>query len=326
LIFFFQTFQATGIEMNFQLLHYREFEGRIRLEFYEMMDKYHSLKQKEQLLIEARECKLSRKDILLQAKSNNTITKIGVLELNTIASEENVHDNYRNCLSMIESRRAVEMKAAEDKYQRALDTYNLQKLQGLARIKREYDAKKDVLVAKGEAIEVERTMVVKSVAEIALEKQKYDLLRQMNNVISRISISRSQCPQGTTFDTPMLTLPEPLPSRTISPATSKPPTPPPTPPPEPAPAPRPSLPESTPLTQNIGKYGMPLWLENMGEVNLVLREQALREDAEARKLAEAEENEKKQEALARRANYERELAERRRRNEELKKQKASDSE
>jgi hypothetical protein len=323
---YFPTFQVRP--MNFQILHYREFEGRIRLEFYDLMDKYHSLKKKEDMMIEAREGKESRKDILLQAKSNNTITKLGDIELTMIEVEDATNTNYERNIRTIEQKRDKKIKDAqaecerkirdaENEYERVSGIYDDQKKQSVARTKREYEVKRRTLIAKGESIEAERTLVVRTAGEITLEKQKYDLLKQLNSVISRISISRSQCPKGTIFDTPMLTLPEPLPSRNTSPATSKPPTPPPTPPPEPVAPVQPAV---------MGKYGMPLWLENMGEANLVLREQAFREDAEARKLADEEENEKKQEALARRATYERELAERRKRNEEYKKQKASVSE
>jgi hypothetical protein len=300
--------------MNSQILHYREFEAKIRLEFYEWMDKYHSLKQKESLMNEAKEGKVSRKDMLLKAKADNTLTKLGFVELDLIDREEAIQANYNRNILQITQRREKRIREAEEEFERATSYYTNERDSSMSKSKRDFDAKKRILAIRGDAIEAERSMVIKTAAEITLERQKYDVLKSMNSVIIRWRMSKTQCPPGTRFDGPDLTLPEPLPgSKPPSPSVSTSVTP----PPETQP------PRQEAVSQPMGKYGMPLWVENMGETNLVLREQALREDAEARREAEQEENERKAEALARRQQYEAEVAEARKRNEENRKKKSS---
>jgi hypothetical protein len=311
--------------MESQVLHYRQFESEVRLEFYALMDKYHSLKQKESMMAESKENKHSRKDMLLKSRADHTITKLGDIELAMIEHEDNIQTYNERNINTIEMKRDKKIRDAEaecerkirdaeNEYERVAGLYDAQKKQSMAKAKREYESKKKTLIARGETIEVERTFIVRSAGEIALERQKYDILKSINAVICRWKMSKSQCPPGTRFDGPDLTLPEPLPgSKTPTPVPSAPITP----PSEPEP------PRQESVTQPLGKYGMPLWLENMGETNLVLREQALREDAEARREADREENERKAEALARRQQYEAEVAETRKRNEEYQKKKSS---
>ena len=322
--------------MDFQLLQYNAWESQQLIAHSALLEKYNSLKQKENMMIEAKAGKVNRKDVLLTFKANNTISKLGNAELENIEKEDVIQGNYSRNIFHITSSKAASLKALDDKYEADLASlkaayeakrlsieekatkaelyYNSEKDASLAKTKREYDSKKRTLEARGECIEQEKGLSVKSAAEITLEKSKYDILKQLKSSIDRIDMSRSQLPKGTTFDTNLPALPEPLiaPTQPVQPVAAVP------------------TPVSVSTTND-----MPAWLENCGEdaSTAILREEARREDARIRREAAEEEMQRQERALEYRRQLEREADERRKRNDEARRletapqiQDASDSE
>ena len=272
--------------MNFQLLQYNAWESKHLVEHSALLEKYNSLKQKENMMLEAKEGKTNKKDILLKHKANNTITKLGNIELENIEKEDVIQGNYNRNILNITQRREKKIREAEDEFEKATSYYNSERDSSLSKTKREYDAKKRTLESRGECIEQERNLSVKSASEITLEKQKYDVLKQLKNSIACVEISRGQLPQGTPFNTVVPTLPEPL----ANSITSTP------------------LPPPPPTTNE-----MPAWVANLGEdVSVaILREESRREDARLRREAAEEELMRQERALAYRRQLEREAEDRR---------------
>jgi hypothetical protein len=278
-----------------------------------LLEKYTSLKQKENMMLEAKEGKTSKKDILLKHKANNTITKLGNIELDLIEKEDVIESNYnRNILCMtttkdsklkaledkydadmlkLKNKYETERDAISEKYKSSTNYYETERDSSLRKTKNEFESKKRTLESRGECIEQERNLSVKSASEITLEKQKYDILRQIQNNITTIQMSRDQLPKDTPFNTCVPTLPEPLANSTAPP----PPT------------------ASTPPTQKSNSSEMPAWLVNLGEDSslTLLREESRREDARIRREAAEEEMIRKEKALAYRRQLESEAADRR---------------
>jgi hypothetical protein len=303
--------------MDFQLLQYNAWESQQLIAHSALLEKYNSLKQKEGMMIEAKEGKVNRKDVLLTFKANNTISKLGNAELENIEKEDVIQGNYNRNMFHITSTKAASLKTLDDKYEADIASlkaayeakrlsieekatkaelyYNSEKDASLAKTKREYDSKKRTLEARGECIQQEKSLSVKSAAEITLEKTKYDILKQLKSSIDRIDMSRSQLPPNTSFNTVLPTLPEPLiapsqPLVAVAPVTI------------------------TPSNSN----DMPSWLANCGEdaSTAILREEARREDARLRREAAEEEMQRQERALAYRRQLDQEAEERRKRNDE----------
>ena len=320
--------------MDFQLLQYNAWESKQLMTHSALLEKYKSLKQKESMLAEAKDGKTSRKDILLKHKADNTISKIGNAELELIEKEDTIDSNYNRNINTITSSRESSLKTIEDKYEadllnlrtayeakkamveekfsKAESYYNSEKESSKAKSKREFDSKKRTLEARGECIQQERAISVKSATEITLEKQKFDILKQLKNIISQIEMSRSSLPPNTPFNTIVPTLPEPLGS---SPAAPSPPAP-------AAPSPASSFASPVPVSNE-----MPAWLANMGEdASLaIMREEARREAAEDRKMAREAEEDRQEKALAYKRQLEEEAEERKRRNDEYRRNEKPES-
>jgi hypothetical protein len=274
--------------MDFQLLQYNIWESKHLVDHSTLLEKYNSLKQKENMMLEAKEGKTSKKDILLKHKANNTLTKLGNLDLENIEKEDVIQGNYNRNLMTITQRREKRIRDAEEEFEKAESYYNCEKDSSLAKVKREYESKKRTLESKGECIEQERNLSVKSASEITLEKQKYDILKQLQNNITTIQISRDQLPKDTSFNTSVPTLPEPLQNSTGPP------------------------PPSPPTKNSSTTNEMPAWLINLGEDSslTLLREESRREDARIRREAAEEEMIRQEKALAYRRQLESEAADR----------------
>jgi hypothetical protein len=293
--------------MNFQYLHYKEWEGKAMLKHTELIDKYNSLKQKEGMMAESKEGKENKKDILLKHKANNTLSKIGFIELEMIDKEDIISSSYNRNILMITQRRDKKLREAEEEFERATGYYSSERDASMAKTKREFESKKRSLELRGEAVEAERSLAIRSGAEITLEKQKYDLLKQIKTSIDTISMSRGQCPKDTIFDTELPKLPEALP--VVAPFAQP-------------------VSAFTPSTIVTYIHDMPSWVANIGEDASVaiMRAEARAEDARARREAALEEMMLKEQALQYRRQLEDEARVRAKANAKLRGETLSDSE
>jgi len=288
--------------MNFNILQYNAWEAKQLVLYSQLLEKYTSLKQKEGMMLEAKEGKVSRKDILLKFKGDNTISKLGNAELEYIEKEDVIQGNYDRNILIIQQRREKKLKEAEEEYERSFNYYNNERDKSLAKTKREYDSKKRTLESRGESIEQERNISIKSASEITLEKQKYDILKQMNDSIEHIKLSRDQLPKDTLFNTTIPDLPEAL-SKTVVPQNRQVP--------------------QVPKTPKPESSDLPSWVFSVGEdASLaILREESRREDAKQRKEAAEEDMKRQERAYAYRMQLEREAEERKIRNQEYENKK-----
>jgi hypothetical protein len=268
----------------FQMLQYQAWESTAMKEYSALLDKYSSLKEKETSVLEQKGIKTGKKDMLLKFKADNTLSKMGNLELELIEKEENA-ESYCN----------AQILQAQQKFEAVRDFFLKQKEQSLSKTKREYDAKKRNLEQKGESIEQLRTIDIKSGAEISIEKQKYELLSKMNDIVMRMDMSRSQCGSNATFSGDIPKLPEPFAKR------------------------KDIVPESSKPVMNIETAFEDASLA-------IMREESRREDARLRREAMEEEMMMKEKALAYRKQLDEEAKERRKRNEEARKQEEKEDE
>ncbi len=295
--------------MDTQRLLYNSWEAKHLAEHSLLMEKYKSLKQKEEMVLANVGVKATKKDTLLTHKSNNTLTKLGNAELQSIQKEEDIESSYRRNIQTITQRREKRLKEAEDEFERAEGYYTRERDASLTKCKREFDAKKRMLESQGEYIEQTRNLEIKSLSEITLEKQKQDILKQLKNSITVMQMSRSQLSSDSTFDTPLPTLPENL-LVTSTPS-----------------QPSQEVKEPVPIHTNQETKDMPSWLVNMGEDPslAILRAESKREDARLRREAEEEEMQREERKLQYRKQLEEEAEERRRKRQEENKED-SDSE
>lgn len=287
--------------MSAEMLQYQSWESNTLREYSTLLDKYNSHKEKETAIADQTECKNSKKDTLLKFKADNTLSKMGNLELDNIEREEMINSNYNRNIRVIEEKRQRIIEEAEKEYERtvsiarekqnkkveesktiyenSLSYYEKEQEASISKCKREYDSKKRILEARGEQVEQLRTITLKTATEISMEKAKYDILSKMNDILARIEMSRSQI-KGTF-------------SNTI-----------------------PSLPE--PFTKKIGVAAPRQSIETIGEdASLaILREEARREDAYRRREAHEMEMEKQEKAFQYRRQLEIEAQERKKANEE----------
>jgi hypothetical protein len=292
-------------KQSVEMMHYQAWESKTLKNYSELLEKYNSHKEKENAMAELNEGKNSKKDTLLKFKADNTLSKIGYLELDNIEREEVIDSNYRRNIKTIEDIKNNKISLAEKEYERAISIaqdkkdkkiqeaetafenttiyYNNENELSSNKCKREYDSKKRLLESRGEQVEQLRTITMKSAADISMDKQKYDMLSKMSDMIGTIHMSRSQI-KG-------------IFSSTI-----------------------PSLPE-----QFIKKKGMQAapvhTIESIGEDAslVVLREESRRADAILRRQAHEMEMEKQEKAFQNRRLLDQEAEQRKIRNQEYRK-------
>ena len=196
----------------YQMLTYKAWESNALTNYSTELAKYNSLKEKEASILEQKSGKTSKKDILLKCKADNTLTKIGNLELENIQKEEQIEDNFRSNNLTIEQKRDRAIQQAHLDYEKAKRYYDSERERSLGKAKREYDAKKRTLESRGEQVEQLRTIELKTSAEISLDKQKYDLLVKLQDIIDTINMSRRAIDNADAleFETNVPVLPEPL--------------------------------------------------------------------------------------------------------------------
>lgn len=299
----------TKYRMDTQRLLYNSWEAKHLAEHSLLMEKYRSLKQKEEMVLANVGVKANKKDTLLNHKANNTLSKLGNAELLSIQKEEDIEASYRRNIQTITQRREKRLKEAEDEFERAQGYYTSERDASLSKCKREFDAKKRMLESQGEYIEQTRNLDIKSLSEITLEKQKQDILKQLKNSITIMQMSRSQLPTDSSFDTTVPTLPENLLVTSTSSQPSQ------------------EVKEPVPIHTNQETKDMPSWLVNIGEDAslVILRAESKREDARLRREAEEEEMQREERKLQYRKQLEEEAEERRRKRHEEENQE-SDSE
>lgn len=215
---------------KFSLLQYQAWESNALKEYSDLLEKYNSFKTKEENVLGQKDVKNSKRDMLLKFKADNTLSKIGNLELEHIDREEAIEANFRRNIKVIEDSKLSKITSAEKEYEKIIaialekrdkkieeavlacenanNYYNSERDSSLSKCKRDYDSKKRILEARGEQVEQMRTIDMKSTTEISMEKQKYDILSKMNDCILKMKISRSQVEGADTIANNIPTLPE----------------------------------------------------------------------------------------------------------------------
>ncbi len=270
---------------KWQLLAHNEWESRHLAAHSDLVKKFNDIKVKENMIAGNKSGKVSRRDTLLTQKKNMTLSKIGEAELINIEKENVIEGNYARNLQVIEAKRAKAIREAEDNYQTALRYYENEKESSLAKCKREFDCKKRMLEARGEAYDAEKSVVSKTGAEMALEVQKYKALKDIETSIKQLSMSRWSV-KGAEFP-PLPELPEPLPEK-------------------------PDALQIEEKSQQPKKDSLE-WFMSLGEDPslAILREEARAEDRRVRREAEEAETARQERMLAYRRQLEREAEQRR---------------
>lgn len=281
---------------QFQQLQYNAWESQHMAKHATLIEKYNIIKQKESLVQEQRGGKTNKRELLLLQKQKGTINKLGDIELIMLDKEEVIENNYHRNMLTIQQKKQRAIKQAEEDYERAMMYYDSEKDASLSKCKREFESKKRILESKGENYEAEKAIVSKTGGEITLEVNKYKLLKEIQQSIGVMNMSRGSVTGGV-FLTPLPVLPEPLGEPPIALTLQQ-----------------PVQPVTTQTTEEI--------LARLGEDpnTAILRAEAQANDRRLRREAEEDEMQRQERALAYRRQLEREADDRRKHNEDVRKQ------
>ena len=277
-------------------------------DYNELMTKYKSLKEKECAITSNTQYKRERKEALLRAKEDSTLTREDNLELDKINREANTEAMFLTNMHQIETRRSYEMRRVDESYNREVESaraifdssivkaearkniatmkadeaynstathYRAQKEQSLTATEREYNEKKRKLDEKKQKIEDERKYTLKTAVEITLEQDKLKILQELQKVIRLIEYAKTSTLHPNELeDAPTVpVLPEPIVTQFT---------------PAPIPTPVAPTPAPVPVTPPVVKYDYSMLGEDPAtvalrqEMKLKRREKDMEEEARLR--------------------------------------------
>jgi hypothetical protein len=189
-------------------------------EYAELMTKYKALKEKECAVGNQSSSKQQKRDILLLRRRNNTITQEESTELEYFEKEDGIDTMWD---THIERSKKVMEKAIEDAkstYISSVEYFETQKKFQKTKLNTRYSAKKRLLEDRKKFIEQERSISVKTVAEITVEQAKLKVLQDMQKLIGLIEYAKkSTLKESEMEDAPSIpVLPEPIMTQFTPPA------------------------------------------------------------------------------------------------------------
>ena len=95
---------------KYQLLAHNDWEHRHLQAHSDLLKAFNDVKVKENMIKEQKGGKTTRRDALLTAKKNMTISKLGDIELALMDKEEVIEKNHSRNLQVIEAKRAKTIK------------------------------------------------------------------------------------------------------------------------------------------------------------------------------------------------------------------------